>query len=382
MRSMAGTSAGGRSVDGLTRDDLQTRKDALMEELRGLEAERSKLATEAFDARWADTLDRAAMALRGLDCFELAPIDTAEIAREVNASVEGVTFGRVGWGAAVVLFFAVLGFSLSQATKPRDAGGSMTGATVDQGQAKLDALEARLDKDPQDLEAAAELAHTAIRSGDLEAGMKYVEAGRKVAPEDPRIKSSLAALMLAIGYTDRAEGLLDTVINQEPTLARAWLWRGVLYSTKGDAEQARAAFRKVLELSDDPEDRRLAAAMMADTVPEEPAAVTPPRARGHVRLADGASAPQDALVFVYARRSADGSGPPLAALKLPASSLPLDFELGDKDIIMQGVTWPDEVWLSARIDTDGNAMTHDEGAPESAPLGPVSSSDPVELILQ
>lgn len=395
MRGRRGAPTGAAAGAALTRDDLLTRKDALVDELRGLEAERTKVEAEQFEARWRDTLTRAATALRDLEQYDLGPLDTEEVAAEAAASVEGVTFGRFGWAAGVVVFFVVLGLTLTEASKPRSQGDSVTGATVDQREARLEGLEARLAADPTDVDAAAELAHAAIRSGDLEAGMKFVEVGRQASPDDPRIQASLAALMLVIGYDDRAETILDQVLGVDPANARAWLWQGVLSANRGEVDAGKAAFAKVLELSDDAEDRRLAAAMMADAsgTPSGPPSATAPsatvpsatagaRVTGRVTLADGASAPAGALVFIYARATAEGRGAPLAALRLPASGLPLDFELGDRDMVMGGASWPDQVWLTARIDTDGDAMTHEDGAPLSSPVGPVSGTDPVELVLR
>lgn len=375
LRARTGTLAHG-PANGLTRDDLVARKESLVEQLRGLEAERDKVRPEEFEPRWNLALDRAARALRDLDQHDLGPRDEDSVEVEVARTVEGRSFGRAGWAAAVVVFFVVLGLTLSQASKPRGAGG-MTGATVDQRQAALEEAEARLQADPKDVDAAAMLAHAAIRGGDLEAGMRYVDAGRQAAPDDPRIQTSLAALMIAIGYLDKAQVILDQVLAAEPGLGQAWLWKGVLEMGRGDQAAASLAFRKVLELSDDAEDRRLAAAMLAEAQ-ATPAAPTPARVKGRVELAAGvAPPPEGALVFIYARPAAEGRGPPLAALKVPASRLPLDFELGDADIVMQGNTWPEEVWLSARVDLDGNAMSREDGAPEAVAVGPIRSAEQV-----
>lgn len=389
---------GGATRGGLTREDLLTRKQALLEQLRGLEAERGKLPPADFQARWRVVLDRAAVAERELERFDRAQLDDEQLEGEASRSPEGRSFGRAGWAAAVVVFFVVLGLTLTQATRPREGGG-MTGATVDQRQKALEELQARLDKDPTDVDAATALAHAAIRSGDLEAGMRYVEAGRQVAPDDPRVQASLAALMLAIGYQDRAAAVLDQALATNPTLGTAWLWKGVLELGRGDRSAAVAAFEKVMAYSKDAEDRRIAASMMAEaraaaagggSAPSQPAGPTAAttagtvRVSGRVELAPGVAAPPaGAMVFIYVRSSAEAKGPPVAARKVPASALPLDFQLGDADIMMQGVPWPDQVWLSARVDLDGNAMTREDGAPQATPIGPMGAPEaPVQLVLQ
>ncbi|MCK6506107.1 hypothetical protein L6R53_22465 [Myxococcota bacterium] len=395
--------AGGATRGGLTREDLLTRKLALVEQLRGLEAERGKLPPSEFQERWRLVLDRAARAERELERFDRAQWDEERVELETSRSAEGRSFGRAGWAAAVVVFFVVLGLTLTQATKPRGDGG-MTGATVDQRQKAMEELAARLAKDPSDVDAATTLAHASIRSGDLEAGMRYVEAARQVAPEDPRVQASLAALMLAIGYQDRAAAVLDQALASDPTLGTAWLWKGVLEMGRGNPQVAAAAFEKVMTFSKDAEDRRIAASMLveaqstvagggaAPAASAAPAAAGagpattagPVRVAGRVELASGTAAPPPgAMVFIYARTAAEAKGPPVAARKVPASSLPLDFQLGDADIMMQGVPWPDQVWVSARVDLDGNAMTREEGAPLATPIGPVSAPEaPVVLVLQ
>lgn len=368
---------GGAASRGPTREDLLARKEALVEQLRGLEAERSKLGAEAYAERWQYTLDRAARALQAIDRFDTAP-PQAETAAEVAAASAGSTWNRVGWALATVVFFGILGMTMTKAVKPRGEGG-MTGATVDAQQAALDAAKARLDKDPSDIDDAALLAHASIRDGDLEAGMKYVDLGRKAAPDDLRIQSSLAALMIAIGYVDKAVVVLDQVQQADPKQPQAWLWRGYLASVQGDKPGAEAALSKVLELSEDAEDRRIAAAILADVRAPPPQV----RMKGTVKLAPGTTVPDGALLLVYARASQVAAGPPLAALKLPASELPLDFTITDKDRPMVNGPWPDQVWIQARLDIDGNAMTKDEGAPASEMSGPITSPDaPVELVLQ
>lgn len=386
------------------REDLAARKLALVEELRGLQAERAKLPPDEYDRRFQRTLDLAAMALRDLEAAEVVD-DTAEVERQVHRAVPGSR--GAAWAAAFLAFFAILGLSLTQAVRPRGQADSMTGRAMggeagagEAGSADLAELEARLQANPQDLDAAATLAHAAIRAGDFQAGMRYVDAGRAVAPEDPRILASLAALMIAIGMNDRAGATLDQVQAAAPGLSQGWLWRGVLELRRGQSQAAVPALHRALELSQDPDDRRLIAMLLADAqdpmagagagVGADGAAVaeappTPgtgePRLRGELRV-EGSALPEGALIFVFARPSAEGRGPPLAALRIPAGSAPTSFAMGDGDLLMPGSSWPAEVWLSARVDTDGNAATREEGMPVAPPQGPLQSGATVELVLR
>ncbi len=382
------------AVSGLSIEDLLARKQSLVEQLRSLEADRSKMSAADFDERWKRTLDKAAATLRDLDAARLAPPPTAALdaaapaaASQAASAAPGAPAGsggalarRLGWTVGVVAFFVLLGVTLTKSSGTRSEGGSMTGGGGMSAQSsELADAEARLAADPTDVDAAVMLAHDAIRRGQLDAGMKYVDAGRKVAPRDPRIQSSLAALMISIGYLDRAESTLDQAQAADPQLATAWLWRGVLEMQRGNNDASKAAFEKVLELSKDSTDRRLAASLIGEL------SAPPPQVRvtGSVAVADGSTVPPDALVFIYARPSQVAAGPPLAALRKSASELPLEFSISDSDMVMGGNAWPDQVWLQARVDLDGNAMTKEEGAPKTDMIGPVTAdSGPVTLTLQ
>ena len=50
---------------------------------------------------------------------------------------------------------------------------------------------------------------------------------------------------------------------------------------------------------------------------------------------------------------------------------------------MAGGAWPEEVWVQARLDADGNAMTKGEQDLESAVLGPLTKgTEGLALVLQ
>ena len=65
--------------------------------------------------------------------------------------------------------------------------------------------------------------------------------------------------------------------------------------------------------------------------------------------------PPGSVLFVIAR-SAD-TGPPLAVKRIPDPKLPLAFSIGPDDRMIQAMPFAGPIKLSARIDSDGNAMT-------------------------
>lgn len=74
-------------------------------------------------------------------------------------------------------------------------------------------------------------------------------------------------------------------------------------------------------------------------------------------------------VFVIARDDAK-KGHPLLAKRLDVQRFPVAFSIGPRDAMMGGAL-PPRVALEARVDTDGDAVTHEPGAP-SASIGAVA----------
>lgn len=104
---------------------------------------------------------------------------------------------------------------------------------------------------------------------------------------------------------------------------------------------------------------------------------TPPAAvasgesiRGSVRLASGLATPGVGVLFVIAR--APGGGPPLAVKRF-AATLPVDFEIGPGDVMIQGRPFVAPIHLSARLDRDGDPLTRDADDLVAATVGPLAT---------
>ena len=105
------------------------------------------------------------------------------------------------------------------------------------------------------------------------------------------------------------------------------------------------------------------------------------RLQGRVTLAEGVQPPSGGMVFIIVRRTETPAGPPAAALRVDPQSVPGPFQVGDSDLMMGG-EWPTSVWVQARWDEDGNAMTRTDGDVSSPVVGPFTAgTDTVELIL-
>ncbi len=81
--------------------------------------------------------------------------------------------------------------------------------------------------------------------------------------------------------------------------------------------------------------------------------------RGFVQLAPEIQqyAPADAILFVIARRNGAAGGPPLAVRRFVEPRFPVEFEVGPEHVMVPGQAFDGEIRLSARLDSDGNAMT-------------------------
>jgi hypothetical protein len=96
---------------------------------------------------------------------------------------------------------------------------------------------------------------------------------------------------------------------------------------------------------------------------------------GTVRLAPElqGQVPAGAILFIIARHGA-GGGPPLAVKRVPSPSFPLAFSVGPEDRMIQAMPFTGPISLSARVDSDGNAMSRSpgdiQGEGEGGPFDP------------
>jgi hypothetical protein len=103
---------------------------------------------------------------------------------------------------------------------------------------------------------------------------------------------------------------------------------------------------------------------------------------GTIELDSGfyADRPANGMLFIIARSRP--AGPPLAVLRVPNPSFPHTFELGQAQVMIPTLQFEGEIKLSARLDSDGNAMTKLPGdlvGAVAAPLVPGASG--VVLVL-
>jgi hypothetical protein len=103
--------------------------------------------------------------------------------------------------------------------------------------------------------------------------------------------------------------------------------------------------------------------------------------RGSVVAGDGVAASGEGVLFVIARNGP--GGPPLAVKRLPVGPFPLAFEVGASDVMMAGRPFAGPITLTARVDRDGDPLTHTPDEPSAELAAPVEpGAEGVELRLE
>ena len=93
------------------------------------------------------------------------------------------------------------------------------------------------------------------------------------------------------------------------------------------------------------------------------------------------SQPGRGVLFVIARSGASDAGPPLAVVRIPSPAFPVEFEMGQGNVMMPGARFEGPIRLNARLDVDGNAMTRTAGDLEGALPDTVLPGERVEIVL-
>jgi len=98
---------------------------------------------------------------------------------------------------------------------------------------------------------------------------------------------------------------------------------------------------------------------LASSDPRTAAAANSARLAGTARLAPGATLRPGMSFFIAARPL--GGGAPLAVKRLGAVEFPYLFELSAENRMMEGTDFSGPVYLTLRLDGDGNPLTRQPG---------------------
>jgi len=97
---------------------------------------------------------------------------------------------------------------------------------------------------------------------------------------------------------------------------------------------------------------------------------------------DAGTVADDAVLFLFIRRAKGEGGPPLAVQRHQRVRFPFAFAIGRQDAMLEGVEFPDDVTVAARLDSDGNAMTEGAGDWRAVSEPVALGSEGLELVLE
>jgi len=407
------TPAAARTETPLPLRDLEGKRDALIAQLRELEFAGEKRTPEQIARDRHELEHQAARVLREIDVLASvrgdAPRPSPKKESEIPApaapavAAKGSSLRGFLWGIGSAAAFGVLFYFVSQSAKERKEGGSLTGNTPretaapetnEASDAEVQAAQAALAKNPNDVEARLALVRLHLIRQDMMAVFKETQAVLKISPGEPRALSYQSLVRLAMGQSQQAESMLKEAIAKDPQLLDAYIHLLLVYTrtnrpSDADTVLAEASKRfptraaSLKELLGEMRDRSTAdaTASASGATPDPHAGVSDPapasgqgaapagaekKIAGVLEL-DASLAGQTfpgAIVFVTLREGGFGAGPPLAARRIPAASFPMAFEIGSRDS-MTGQPLPDDLLVEARVDSDGDPLTR----PPSDPYG-------------
>ena len=271
----------------------------------------------------------------------------------------------VAGGVFLLLFGLALGVMLTQSIRPRQGendtmtGDFMTGAA------------------PANSEASAALAEGKRAFAQQELP-KAIEAFKKVLsndPDNPEAHGYMGFILMQAGHGDGALMAFEKALARAPNFPMALWGKGmVLYQDKKDFAGAREIFEKLLNLVPPGEERNEITKMLAE-IPTTGGAPKPTSTAAPAATPSGQSIsgkitidpklkdkldPQAAL-FIIARSATGAGGPPLAVKKIDKPTFPLNYSLGQENVMMQGTPFTGKINITVRLDKDGNPTTRGAG---------------------
>lgn len=292
---------------------------------------------------------------------------------------------------------------------------------------------AAVDKNPDDIEARLDLARAYLGRQDMMGVWNETQFVLARNPQHPQALSYQALVRLAMGQSDLALEMMKKALATAPDFLDGYVHIALVYVRTGKAKEAEAAIAEASRRFPDQKEmlQRVLAEMKAQTpadtglpatgeanphatvpapgepnphaaipapgerVPDDKAAAAPrgaapaappdsgPTISGSIDLdpALKSQVPAGAVIYVMVRPVGVAAGPPLAAVRLGASSFPVSFEIGSQNS-MTGGALPEAVLLEARLDDDGDAATRTPNDPKATLDGIKVGAKGVKLVLK
>lgn len=161
----------------------------------------------------------------------------------------------------------------------------------------------------------------------------------------------------------QAEVMLKEALAANPNRLDALVHLAVLYAQTGRPNEALAAYEDAVRRH--PTEAESLAPLRAEIEN-----LQRPDLAGVIEIASHQKYSPGQILYVIARP--EGGGPPVAVSRIQVSTFPLPFTLGAENS-MTGQALPEKVFLEARLDSDGDAVTKSENDPagfvDRVPLG-------------
>ncbi len=236
-----------------TLDDLDARYQLLLGELRQHVANKHLLPLEDFNREKTRLEMAAADVLRSRDGKRHE--ETKKQARAEKQATAAPTFGSKNpalmgalLGGAVVAFFALLGYQLTQSATERTDGMQATGAVPPGGgggpmqqpraDPKLEALANRVQSNPGDVDAVADLAVHLIRRQAFEEARPLVDRATLLDPFHPKGRVGRAVVRALEGDLPGALVDLEALASRYPEAYDARMFAGMLAMEDNDQRRA------------------------------------------------------------------------------------------------------------------------------------------------
>ncbi len=412
------------SIDEEAREiDLSATRDEVVEALRQLEVEKSKMDPGQYEVERQQLLARGAQALRELeddvdgegDAPAEAPAEStagAPPAADKASPPAGVmAFWDAlapEWRGALTALTAVavvglLYIGLQSDTRERREGDPITGSDIvtqdntapeglegapPQIRAQVEAFETQLQENPQDLSTLNTLTQLYLSANVPGPAMEYNNQVLEIDPKNKDGRAYRGVLRMMIGMGDKAIDSFDEVLADDPNHLLSLFYKGlVLMEFRRFDEAVTALEAAIAQDPNNPNLTRVLADAKALADGKSPGAPPPPSGdlivRGTIDIDPAARGTLlgNEVVFVSVK-GPDNAGPPVAAIKVPAR-FPGPFQITTADMRAMGggaTAVPDQLTLTVRIDLDGNAMTK-EDAPLSVVRGVRRGAEGLQVTL-
>lgn len=280
----------GQAGDAGTQDDLETRYQARLAELKEHTANKHLFPADVWAKEHARLELAAAAALRERDGKRHETLKAQARAEKLaEAKAQATTTGSKNpafmgavIGGAVVAFFALLGYQLSASATARAPDGSMTGGpgpAAMQGppprDTKLEGLAARVQAAPDDAEAVADLAVYLIRQQAFAEARPLVARAVMIDPYLPKARVGRAVMRAFDGDPNGATGDLELLAARYPEAYDGLMFAGMLSLDLNDPRRALKNFDAFVAVAP-PDDQPPMIRMVAQQIRQELAGAPQP----------------------------------------------------------------------------------------------------------